>query len=55
MRAKRSESGFYSEPDDPVRHATARLRRVCEGTHSRAAVDPTETALKPLAPSRQGF
>jgi len=55
MRVRRSESGFYSEPVGPVRLATARLRRACGAAHSRPAVDPTETALHPLAPSRQGF
>ena len=55
MKVVRSESRFYSEPGGPVRRATARLRRACGAAHSRAAVDPTETALNPLAPSRHGF
>ena len=55
MRVRRSESGFYGEPGGPDRRATARLRRACGAAHSRPAVDPTETTLDPLAPSRQGF
>jgi hypothetical protein len=54
MRVRRSESRFYGEPGGPVRRATARLRRACGAAHSRPAVDPTETALNPLAPSRRG-
>jgi hypothetical protein len=55
MKVRRSESGFYVEPVGPGRRATARLRRACGAAHSRAAVDPTETALNPLASSRQDF
>jgi hypothetical protein len=55
MKVVRSETGFYIEPGGPVRRATARLRRACGAAHSRPAVDPTETALNPLAPSRHGF
>jgi hypothetical protein len=55
MMIRRSESGFYGEPGGPVRRATARLRRACGAAHSRPAVDPTETALNPLAMLRQGF
>ena len=55
MTARRSKDGFYAEPGCPVRPATARLRRACGGVHSRAAVDPTDTALNPLASLRQGI
>ncbi len=55
MKVRRSESGFYIEPVGPGRRATARLRRACGAAHSRAAVDPTETALNPLGPFSQGF
>jgi hypothetical protein len=55
MMVRRSESGFYIEPGCPVRLATARLRRAWVVAHSRPAVDPTETALDPLATLRQVF
>jgi len=55
MRVQRSERGFNIDPGGPGRRATARLRRACAVAHSRPAVDPTETALDPLASSRQGF
>jgi hypothetical protein len=55
MTVRRIESGFYSEPGGSVRLATARLRRAYGAAHSRPAVDPTETALNPLAMLRQGF
>ena len=54
MTARRSEGELYIEPGCPARPATARLRRACGGAHSRAAVDPTDTALNPLAPASQG-
>ncbi len=54
MIDRRSEGGFYIEPGCPVRPATARLRRACGGAHSRPADDPTDTALNPLASTRQG-
>jgi hypothetical protein len=53
MTARRSKDGFYVEPGCPARPATARLRRACGGAHSRSAVDPTDTALNPLASVRQ--
>lgn len=56
MIARRSEDGLYIiEPGCPARPAAARLRRACGGAHSRPAADPTDTALHPLAPVRQGF
>jgi len=55
MIARRSEGGLYIEPACPARPATARLRRACGGAHSRPAAEPTDTALNPLAPLRQGF
>ena len=55
MKVRRSESGFYIEPVGPGRRATARVRRACGAAHSRASVGPTETALNPLASSRQDF
>jgi hypothetical protein len=55
MIARRSEDGFYIEPGCPARPAAARLRRACGGAHSRPAADPTDTALNPPAPLRQGF
>ena len=55
MRVGRSKSGFYSEPGGPGRRATARLRRARGTAHSRPSVDPTETALDPVASSRHGF
>ncbi len=54
MIDRRSEGGFYIEPGCPVRPAAARLRRACGGAHSRPAADPTDTALNPLASTRQG-
>lgn len=55
MIARRSKGGLYIEPGCPARPATARLRRACGGAHSRPAAEPTDTALNPLAPLRQGF
>jgi hypothetical protein len=52
---KGTKSGFHIEPGCPVRLATARLRRAWVVAHSRPAVDPTETALDPLATPSQVF
>jgi len=49
------EGWVYSGPGCSARPATSRLRRACEGAHSRTAVDPSDPALHPLAPVRQGF
>jgi hypothetical protein len=49
------ESGFRIRPGGSARLATARLRRASWGAHSRAAVDPSDPALHPLAVMRQVF
>jgi len=54
MISRRFEDGFCVRPGCSARPATARLRRVCGGTHSRTAVDPSDTALHPLAVGRRG-
>jgi hypothetical protein len=52
---KGTKSGIHIEPGCPVRLATARLRRAWVVAHFRPAVDPTETALDPLATPSQVF
>jgi len=52
---KGTKSGFHIEPGCPVRIATARFRRAWVVAHSRPAVDPTESALDPLATLSQVF
>ena len=55
LSSRRFEGGLFIRPGCSARPATARLRRACWGAHSRAAVDPTDTTLHPIAPVRQGF
>ncbi len=55
MISKRFEGRLCIRQGCSARPATARLRRACGGAHSRPAADPTDTALNPPAPLRQGF
>lgn len=55
MISRRFEGRLCIRPGCSARPATARLRRACWGAHSRPAVDPSDTALHPFAPVRQGF
>jgi hypothetical protein len=45
MTWRRFESGLTTRPGGSARPATASLRRVGWGTHSRTAVVPSDTAL----------
>lgn len=49
------EGGFRIRPGGSARPATARLRRASWGAHSRAAVDPSDPTLHPLAAVRRVF
>ena len=53
MISKRFEGRLCIRPGCPARPATARLRRACGGAHSRPSVDPSDTALHPLAVVRR--
>jgi hypothetical protein len=54
MISRRFESGLTTRPGCSARPATAILRRVGWGTHSRTAVVPSDSALHPLAVGRRG-
>ena len=54
MILRRFEGELYIQPGCSARPATAILRRVGWGTHSRTAVVPSDPALHPLAVGRRG-
>jgi len=54
MISRRFEGGLCIRPGCSARPATARLRRAYWGAHSRAAVDPSDTALHPFAVGCRG-